>query len=86
MSARCSHHCSACCSHFTSLRAFDAHRSGPHDGERVCWDPDVELPLRIRSEDALCDITDETRTGVMLWEHGPSADRARAVFSLRAAA
>jgi hypothetical protein len=30
----CSHHCRACDQHFTSLRAFDAHRTGPVDDRR----------------------------------------------------
>lgn len=29
MTSRCKYHCSACGCHFTSLRAFDAHRQGP---------------------------------------------------------
>jgi hypothetical protein len=33
-------HCRACGSHFTSLEAFDAHRTGSHaENTRVCLDP-----------------------------------------------
>ena len=36
----CHFHCRACGSHFTSLEAFDAHRTGSHaDNSRTCLDP-----------------------------------------------
>ena len=44
----CTYHCrgypyGGCDSHFSSLNAFDVHRQGPYDGERVCVEPaDVE--------------------------------------------
>ena len=66
-----------------SLNAFDAHRSGPWDGERVCWAEGSEDPLRIITEDGVCEMyMDYTGKGrkapVRLWEHARDADRARA--------
>jgi hypothetical protein len=83
---RCKYHCRACDSHFTSLRAFDAHRSGPHSGERKCWDPDSnpEAVLRVATDEGVCEADMDWQGNgrhepVTLWEH-ISADRARAVF------
>lgn len=54
----CRCHCSICGSHFTGLEAFDAHRSGPYDGERICSFPDdaglVELIGACRIDDPEC--------------------------------
>jgi hypothetical protein len=74
---RCIHCCRRCGSHFSSLAAWEAHRSGPFDGERVCWSTDRELPLRRKTESGVCDLVGMTQIGVVIWEHGPSADRAR---------
>ena len=35
----CTYHCRGCDSCFTSLAAFDAHRTGPFDGTRACTFP-----------------------------------------------
>lgn len=85
MTRSCSNHCSSCHSCFCSLQAFDAHRSGPWDGERVCWAEENEsaAPLRIATEDGICDAYADWQgkgreVGRRLWEHGPAADRARA--------
>ena len=42
----CTYHCRPWDSHFTSLRAFDAHRQGPA-GARRCEFPDAGLAERI---------------------------------------
>jgi hypothetical protein len=42
MADHCTCHCRPCGSHFTSLRAFDAHRQGPSDARR-CELPDTGL-------------------------------------------
>ena len=31
-------HCTGCCEHFSSVFAFDKHRTGQHDGDRRCKD------------------------------------------------
>ena len=41
----CTYHCRPCGSHFTSVRAFDAHRRGPMD-DRRCELPDTGLVER----------------------------------------
>jgi hypothetical protein len=45
MTTTCSHHCSACGTCFTSLRAFDLHRAGAMD-DRRCDLAGVELVER----------------------------------------
>ena len=42
--SNCQYHCRGwphhgCNGHFSSLHAFDMHRQGPYDGDRVCLDP-----------------------------------------------
>lgn len=73
MTAFCSHHCAACGSHFTSLGAFDAHRSGPFDGERVCSFPDDAPLVELTGS---CRICGPTLAGVTLYEHA-DANRLR---------
>ena len=73
---KCSYHCGGCHSHFSSLEAFDIHRTSSE-----CWGgSDREADLRPATEDGICDMYAETRTGVTIYEYGPSADRARARF------
>jgi len=81
---KCSNHCSACGSHFTSLAAFDAHRYGSHQDGRRCWNPEEELPLVIQTEIGVCDITAETLEPVTIWGH-KSAERAKDYFGARRA-
>ena len=91
MTRRCQDHCSACGSRFTSVRAFDAHRSGSFKdgGTRVCWAEDNEeaAKLRIATEEAVCEMyMDHEGNGIQapvrLWEHGPRVDQARASFAV----
>ena len=60
MTAFCRYHCRACGGHFSSLEAFDAHRSGPFE-DRACSYPDdaglVEL-------DGTCKVADPDRPQV----------------------
>lgn len=78
----CQNHCSACGSHFTSVTAFDAHRHGPFDGDRICW-PEHDLPLRPATEDGACDLTATFHEGITIWEHGPQVDKVREAFRPR---
>lgn len=77
----CRYHCRGCGSHFASLEAFDAHRTGtPQD--RACTFPDdsglVEIP------GAVCAIAGaEARVGVTLYSTERAA-RARETFKTRA--
>lgn len=64
---RCQYHCSGCGCHFTSLQAFDDHRTGDWS-ERACWGEDAEERLEIVREDGICDLwSDPPRIGVCLW-------------------
>lgn len=56
----CTYHCrgypfGGCDSHFSSLRAFDLHRQGPHDGERVCVEPADVSGLELLTAEGRCD-------------------------------
>jgi hypothetical protein len=76
MTAYCRNHCRGCGAHFTSLRAFGAHRVGPISDRRCHLSPDlVEVP------DGVCRIADpdQPKYGIALYEHS-SADGAREVF------
>lgn len=76
MTAFCRNHCRACGAHFTSVRAFDAHRVGPMDNRRCEFGPDL-----IEVFDGVCRIDDPDwpKDGVALYEHA-SAANAREVF------
>jgi hypothetical protein len=84
MADNCTYHCRPCSSHFTSLRAFDAHRQGPSD-DRRCEFPDsglVELT-------GVCKLADPDMplAGVTLHEHESAQDyreRMNAAHSLTA--
>jgi hypothetical protein len=60
---RCTNHCVACGSHFTSTAAFDAHCRGSHqDGSRYC---DIEVTnekgealIVPKTENGSCDLKD----------------------------
>ena len=72
MTPHCSYHCRACGAHFSSLRAFDAHRSGPMDDRRCDFPDDAELVERT----GICKISDPTQpqVGVTLYERADSQD------------
>jgi hypothetical protein len=77
----CTYHCRACNSHFASEEAFDAHRFGPHNGERVCLEVDQVEALAVKSNDGVCDIAGpETIEGVVVWTSRRSLGRAEAAF------
>jgi hypothetical protein len=71
MSPTCTHHCRACGHHFTSLRAFDAHRRGPTDA-RHCDPPGPALAERI----GICRLAnpDLPMAAVTLYERADSHD------------
>jgi hypothetical protein len=79
---RCTNCCSACRSHFTSLEAFDAHRACDHAEGRHCLYPDGVESLRVASENGVCSMLAEPRTGVTVYATVRNAD-ARARLSLR---
>lgn len=72
----CRNHCRGCGGHFTSLRAFDAHRVGPMSDRRCEVGADL-----VELAGGICAVSDPTelRFGVSVYEH-QSADRAREVF------
>jgi hypothetical protein len=81
MTLHCRNHCRACGSHFTSVRAFDAHRVGPMSDRRCEFGPDlIEIP------GGVCRIGDPEapRSGILLYEHKSTAN-AREVFGLEGA-
>ena len=65
---RCTHHCRGCDQHFTSLQAFDAHRTGPMDA-RECLSA-VGAGLVARSG-GVCVVSDPDvpQTGQTIFEH-----------------
>jgi hypothetical protein len=67
----CTNHCRACGHHFTSLRAFDAHRRGPMDARR-CEPPGPDLAERI----GICRLAgpDLPIAGGTLYERADSRD------------
>ena len=76
----CSHHCSACGRHFTSLRAFDAHRGGPWD-DRQCEAPAEGFEPAI----GICGIRGP-ETGATIWRLAGASQRARSYFGDQQAA
>ncbi len=76
MGRTCTNHCRGCDAHFTSLRAFDAHRCGLHgNGARRCRLGD-DLPLvRLAGSCSIAD-PDRPEIGVTLYEHA-DAQRVR---------
>jgi hypothetical protein len=62
----CTYHCSGCGSHFSSLGAFDAHRTGDYDS-RVCDEPLDVGELAAKSERGGCDLGDRTRINVPVY-------------------
>lgn len=67
----CRFHCAACGAHFTSLRAFDAHRQGPWDDRRC------EFPDELIERTGVCKLSGPVpRVGVTVLEH-PSAEDIR---------
>jgi hypothetical protein len=62
----CKYHCRSCGGHFTSLRAFDAHREGPAGSNRDCTFPE-DAPLVERT--GVCKIGGELPlAGVTVYE------------------
>jgi hypothetical protein len=74
VSTHCRYHCRTCGSHFTSLRAFDAHRG---DG--------CDFPVDLIEHAGICRISEFTDNAepitktATIYEH-PDADRARTAF------
>ena len=74
----CHYHCRSCGGHFTSLRAFDSHRSGP-SSERICGYPDDSGLVEI--EAGVCYLGDADgqtgepipQVGVTRYEHQAAA-------------
>jgi hypothetical protein len=75
----CRYCCTACGHHFSSLVAFDRHRS---DGVR-CEDPRQVPGLAVQTRDAVCRILPNNLEAVELWEAVPWRDLA--IARLRAA-
>jgi hypothetical protein len=73
---RCTHHCSNCDSHFSSLAAFDLHRAGDfRTGQRHCLDPEdikgrsPHTTLVAKSWDGYCDLRHGIAlSGVAVWQ------------------
>ena len=72
MPKTCTYHCRGwpfrgCNSHFSSLQAFDMHRQGPYDSERVCKDP-AEAGLEPWTHTGRCDhARPKSRRAVTIW-------------------
>lgn len=77
----CVYHCRTCGGHFTSLRAFDAHREGPAGSDRACTYPDA---AGLVERTGTCNIVNPASVGVTIHEH-PSAEQAREAFAARKA-
>lgn len=78
----CTNHCSACGSHFSSVKAFDAHRVGDHESGRYCEDPediaDRDGNPRLAARDGeVCALTRPPRIGVKVWTDAKSLQAAR---------
>src|ERR1700759_3069923 len=91
----CTHHCSTCKGHFSSLTAFDAHRRGeftPKDGEpaRHCVDlegyaaetadkPSAAAKWRYRN--GVCELAKpgSRLEGVLVW--GEAGDRPKEIYA-----
>lgn len=68
--AHCRYHCRPCGAHFSSLRAFDAHRIGPM-GNRRCELGDADLIERFAG---VCKIAGETPIiGITVYERPDAA-------------
>lgn len=68
---RCTYHCSACASHFASLKAFDLHRHGEHAVERYCVEPMDDRRLAPKSEAGICNVGRNflnPRIGITVWQ------------------
>ena len=63
----CAYCCRSCGGHFTSLEAFDAHRSGPFDGERVCSYPDDASLIELTGTCKI--VAGPPQVGVTVYEH-----------------
>jgi hypothetical protein len=83
---RCIYHCSGCGSHFRSLQAFDAHRSGRAD-ERMCWAESNEQAAQLVSatDHGICDQTGHIHKRVTIWRDPKGMSDVRARFARRAA-
>jgi hypothetical protein len=90
----CSYHCSGCGSHFSSLEAFDLHRTGSfQESTRACWGEECEGKLVPKTEHGICKLGghDERWQGVVIWQsarwvgHHPRGRSARAAASETAA-
>jgi hypothetical protein len=82
---KCTNHCGGCGSHFHSLRAFDAHRSGPWDGQRLCWAADNKKAERLEPLHGSCDLTAEDMSDVRIWRDREHAGGVRTRFAQKEA-
>jgi hypothetical protein len=83
----CTHHCSACGSHFHSLEGFDLHRSGDHTAGRFCLDPDECATLTVATTDGVCRLTHGLAelSPVVIYRSRRHADDQDVVLRLRSA-
>jgi hypothetical protein len=84
VSRHCSYHCGGCDQHFTSLKAFDAHRAGAYDKRRFCRP--ASNVRKLRALPGSCALTVAAGESlalveVLVWEDGASVDKARGYFS-----
>lgn len=88
---KCKFHCTTCERHFSSLVAFDLHRTGKYIDGKVCREPtrinteSGEPRLEIATSDGHCDITTEAGVPqllypVTIWRQFGAAESARAAF------
>ena len=79
---RCRYHCRPCGGHFSSLEAFDGHRSGPLDARRCSYPDDADL---VERPGGTCTIADPgCSIGEITIYSTERAERARERFTTRA--
>lgn len=62
----CTNHCRSCGGHFSSLAAFDKHRTGPYS-DRSCTEPET-VGLVQKKGDCLLDDPDNPKKNVIIYE------------------
>jgi hypothetical protein len=72
----CRFHCSACHGHFSSLNAFDCHRTS-HAEDRHCLEPLDDDRFAALSEAGVCSMYAMPRVGVTVWTLAADLERAR---------
>lgn len=76
----CQFHCRSCGAHFTSERAFDAHRAGSHrENTRHCIDPSTvtgrDAVTELIGTCRISDGRDHPHEGVSVWMLTDSVNR-----------